>query len=395
MTSQPRSFRIHAEFSRKLPDPTFSDRQMHRYIFYSRAKDVPEGLPKDPNPREQNINRAIYKEIAKSLRGELGTPGTFHLKNKGITILAKDVRQVNENEKGLYEVVFSEGQGIVDGAHTYAIIVENRDKCPDNQYVRLEILTGIEEELIPELASGLNTAMQVQAMSIAELGEKFKWIQNALDGRPYEKQIAYKENQDLPFDARDIVALLTLFNIERYPVNGIEYPTTAYTSKAATLNTYLQDVGEEGKKHYEKLRNILPDILELHDLVHMEARDQWNAQGGRAGKLSFMEYRERGTWNLIFVGEETKHRLYDGALYPMLGAFRWMVKTDKQTGEMKWRGGFSAVKSLLSEVAEELVRSTKDASEKSAHNPNKIGKNRSHWENLFKTVAMRQMQRGG
>jgi len=87
--------------------------------------------------------------------------------------------------------------------------------------------------------------------------------------------------------------------------------------------------------------------------------------------------------------------LFDGALYPMLGALRWMVRIDKDTGKMVWKcgDGLDGVLAILKKVGSELMRSTQDKSVALGRNPNAIGKDRGHWENLFKTVALRQMQR--
>jgi len=374
-----------AEFSRRIPDPVFRDRRMQRHIFFCRASALPPNLPKDPNPRGQNVDRGIYREVAKSLMNESGTPGTFHLKNKGITIIADDVDELGD---GKYELRFMQGQGIVDGAHTYEIINSYRDECPDNQYVRVEVLTSIDNDLITEIAGGLNTAMQVQSMSLANLAGEFDWIKQALEGTEFADKIAYRENEHANVDVRDVVALLTLFNVELYPHDGQDYPIKAYTSKAYTLEQYLKH-----KKSFQKMRPILEDIFRLHDKVHLVARDQHNKAGGKAGALAFMKARKRGAFILPFTGQETKYMLYDGALYPMLGALRWMVQLDGQRERMVWKteDGINGVIRLLENVAAELMRSTLDKSTALGRNPNAIGKDRGHWENLFKTVALREM----
>src|SRR5579862_1527858 len=75
--------------ARRMADPVHEGSDRH--VFYVRAKDLPPGLPTDPNPRTPNINRSVYREVEQSLLGEEGEPGTFHWKNKGITIIAHDV----------------------------------------------------------------------------------------------------------------------------------------------------------------------------------------------------------------------------------------------------------------------------------------------------------------
>jgi hypothetical protein len=378
---------IRADFARRIPDPVFKDRGMERHIMFCAARDLPTGIPKDANPREQKTDRGIYRDVKKSLLNELGTPGTFHLKNKGITILA---REVKEASKGVYAVVIEPGQGIVDGGHTYAIIDENRAECPPEQYVRLDVLTGVESGLVSEIAGGLNTAMQVQPMSLENLKKSFDWLKEILH-KDYSGVIDFKENEEGEADVRDVIALLTLFNVELYPNDGQEYPIKAYTSKAATLDQYVKQM-----ESYKRMAPIVKDILQLHDEVHLHARPLHNAEGGKAGKLSFMKSRTRGKkmFSLPFTEKQTKYMLYDGALYPMLGAFRWMVKVDPATKKMVWKtaGGLGDVLALLDRVGAALMRSTLDKSVALGRNPNAIGKDRGHWENLFKTVALAQLQ---
>src|SRR5690606_24146990 len=92
------------------------------------------------------------------------------------------------------------------------------EELSEDQYVKFEILVDVPEDLITEIAGGLNTAVQVQEMSLANLGERFEWIKEALRGEPYDSAIAYKENEaDKELDVRDIVAYMTLFNIDLYP----------------------------------------------------------------------------------------------------------------------------------------------------------------------------------
>jgi len=71
--------------------------------------DLPADLPRDPNPRAQNIDRGIWREIKKHLLNEEGTANTFHLKNKGITIIAERVEKRSDDE---YELVIGPGPSI-------------------------------------------------------------------------------------------------------------------------------------------------------------------------------------------------------------------------------------------------------------------------------------------
>ncbi len=88
-----------------------------------RAEDVPEGLPRGTNPRSARIDRGIYKDVKLSLLNENGSANTFHLKNKGITVLAEDVKLL---KGGLFEVQIQSDQGVVDGGHTYDVALSSK-----------------------------------------------------------------------------------------------------------------------------------------------------------------------------------------------------------------------------------------------------------------------------
>jgi hypothetical protein len=382
-------------FARRMPDPIFNQPKetVERHIFMCAVEELPTGLPKDPNPRRQNTDRRIYRTIGEHLLNREGTPNTFHLKNKGITLLAEEVRKLTEE---LYEVRFVEGQGIVDGAHSYELILQHLDEIKEvnsgedeaiQQFIKVEILTGIDRGLVAEIAGGLNTAIQVQQMSLANLDGKFEWIKNLLDTEPYSKDIAYREGEiEAIYDVRDILVLLELFNITDFPNEGNAYPTRAYTSKEAVLDNYLNK-----PSNYERLAPILKDILKLHDIIHIEAGDLYNKAGGRAGKLAFMEKRERGQYKFPFIGKQGNIRLTRGALFPMLGAFRWMVRIDPDTDNIGWRGGFTEVYLLWKHVGGELMQATKETSDELGRNPTAIGKSRNHWGNLHNLVAKRNL----
>jgi hypothetical protein len=363
---------------------------------------VPIGIPIDANPRAQNIDRSIYKDIAEHLRNRIGAPNTFHLKNKGVTLIADKV-VARDRDDQWYDVIFSEGQGIIDGAHTYAIIQRvlgergqsSNAEEPLNQFVKVEVLTGIDEALITEIAGGLNTAIQVQAMSLANLADEFDWIKEELKSQPYFQDIAFVQNEDKQYDVRDILVLLELFNIFKYPNEGTAYPIKAYTSKEVILSAYLgTGKGEEkdrrvNREQLERLRPILKDMLQLHDIISSKAKDRYNAGGGRkGGRLKFVEEAKKRPHKFPFIGKEGQYRLYRGALFPMLSAFRWMVAENKN-GKIGWRGGFPKVLEVWEKIGQELMDATQSTSEELGRNPNAIGKSQNHWGRLHGIVYMR------
>jgi hypothetical protein len=380
-------FVFHAPYARRLPDPIFKDSLgIDRHILFVPVTEVPEGLPMDANARVPNIRKRVYKDIEASLLNEDGEPGTFHLKHKGITLVASKVEALDKETFAV--TVKDEEQGILDGGHTYTLITKDRGLAPvpSNQWVKFEILTNIPPEWIPEIAGGLNTSVQVQPMSLDNLAHDFDWVKAELKNEPYFDDIAWKENEGGEFDARDLVSFLTCFNIALFPNTSDVQPVMAYEKKSLSLKQF-----EERPQDYKRLRPILKDILCLHDTIRCDSKRYWNEAGGAFGRLAFVEYREKRPFAFPFTGKQSTSRLMNGALYPMLASFRWMVEDNPKTNEVRWRGGFDRVLTRWEKTAEELMRMTSQASTELGRNPNAIGKSRNHWANLHARVAMRDL----
>ena len=380
------SFRFRPTIARRLPDPNFKKvYNSERHLFVVPVKAMPKGLPLDPNARRPNTLKRVYQKIQASLLGQDCEPGTFHLKNKGITIIADAIEQDGEE----YIVRMLHGQhGIVDGGHTYTLIIENLSNpdLPDDQFVTVEIRTGIPELWIPDIAGGLNTSVQVQDMSLDNLKGLFGWIRTALETEPYFSSIAWSENDDGEYDARDLVSLLTMFNIELYPKTGDDHPVAAYEKKSSALKLF-----EEKSDSYKRMEPIFKDILKLHDTVARDARDMWNRTGGKGGNLAFIEKRKRGLYDFHFTSRKGEYRLMGGALYPILAAFRWYVEQDPKTLKFRWRGGYNNVLGAWDRDGSELLRATKQMSDDLGRNPNANGKSRPHWANLYRLVANKDL----
>jgi hypothetical protein len=377
-------FRAHS--ARRMPDPVFPG--ITRHILTVPVREMPKNLPLSPNARAPKI-RSIYKDVDRSLMNELGVPYTFHHKNKGITIVAESVQPVDGGKADEFVVTLGEGHGILDGGHSYELITQDReDELPEN-FVQVEIRTEIPSEWVPEISGGLNTSVQVQSFSLDNLAGDFDWLKAILKDEPYYPQIAWRENDDGPYDARDIVSLMTLFLIDDYPNTSADCPIEAYDRKHAALRRF-----EEKPGLYKKVGPILKDILTLHDTIQATSQELWNAKagGGKFGLLHFVETRKRGTFPLVFTGGKIPARLMRGAHYPILGAFRAKVAKGGN-GKYAWDGGFKSVLALWQETAVELIRATHLEGEQVGLKADAIGKSRSHWPNVHRIVAFRDLQK--
>ncbi|MEK6678032.1 MAG: AIPR family protein [Nitrospirota bacterium] len=390
---------IKSGYSRRFPDPMNENingdpLNIEHHVLITRAVDVPSGIPKTPNPREQRIDKGIYKKVRESLQNTDDL--SFHLKNKGITILAHQVEY--STDKKIATVYFGENDGIADGGHTYEIALATQadGTCPEGQYLKFEIITGVPQEMAVDITGGLNTAVQVDDASLMNLEEKFLWVKEALKKEPYAEQISYKQNEEGKSDIREILGLMTLFNIKKFPYP--QHPKDAYVSKAKCLDLYKDD-----QDSFEMLKPLLKDILYLHDYVHIMSRKLRNeAQSARtAGLKGVYATKKRGNYEFIFMGNkeanslsggELNAKMHDGALYPMLGAMRFLVEQKLGEKVYSWKfKSFDEVKNFFNEIAPELVNTTYNTCKNYGNKPNPVGKDENHWDNIYKTVALHFM----
>ncbi len=381
-----------ARISRKSPDPVIKG--AYQQTLTVNVLDIPEGIPLDPNPRKPNIDRKKWKEIARHLVNDDGTPNTFHLKNKGITIIAKSVKAtpVPGSRDHQVSITLGEGGGVGDGGHTYTLITERREALEDlaendtefNQFVKVNVLVDYPPEIVNEIVRGLNTAIQVQEKSLGDHRGDFNWIKDTLRHYDYASEVSWSEGDKGSLDVvKHVLAPMYLFNTKFFPNTGPKQPISGYITVSKVLDHYTSHKGE-----YERMRDILPDILTLHDTIANEARDHYNKTGGSAGHLTFMEGRKRGKHRFPYIGKESEYRLARSALLPMLGAFRWMVGVDVDTGKYQWKGGFNSVLDLWRDVAPKLMQQTQNTSLANGRKVYAIGRSLNHWETLHATVGM-------
>lgn len=382
-------------YARRMPDPVFqANPEITHHIFWVPAHTLTEGLSYGPNARRPNTRKHVYKKVDESLMNENCLEDTFHLKNLGIAINAHAVTRVSDDRYDI-DLRDTEHHGIVNGGHTLDLIVRRiKDgTIPRNQFVKVEVRTGIPDDWLPEIAGGLNTALQVEDMSLDDLKGAFEWIKEDLASEPYFGTIAWSENDKGEYDARDLVSLLTCFHIGFYPNDKTVHPVEAYEKKSKALDQFRQDFEENDGAEFLKLRPIMKDIFMLHDTIQLEFAAVHVKNGGKPRHLKIMDTKPedgRQVFHFTFSGQQAKERLQTGALYPILAAFRWMVEQDR-SGNYRWRGGFGNVLKRWKESAPDLARKTFERSKELGGNSNAIGKSRTHWDTLHQTVGFRDL----
>lgn len=369
---------------RKLDDP-FENGKSKKYVFYVKVDDVPEGIPMATNPREQRLNSNVAKAIAESLTSN---DGFFHLKNRGIVISAGKVKYNNQRDEVVLEFDDNDLHGNIDGGHTYKIVCEHKGECLD-QYVQFEVMTGV-EEIIEDLARARNTSVQVDEKSMAELANKFAPIKAGLQNEVFYKRIAFKQNQvetdedtgrNLKMiDAREIVAIIGMFDVDN--IKEGDQPIQAYSSKKAMLDKYLAD-----PDHFQKFKNIAPDIFKLFDTVEREFADAYNEGGGRYGRKKYSGYRDgaNSVGKSKFNQCDISYKIPNGFLYPVVGGFRTLVVTNEETGLYEWRNGEKPVdvwERCKNQIAKRVMSYASDLGD----SPNAVGKASNVWDMTALTV---------
>lgn len=383
--------------ARRIKHPVFPEIEKHYFLV--RASDLPSGIRTDANARDpKGLNRRVYREVQQSLMARESTvEGTFDLMNKGIVCLAEKVRRIDDNN---YELTINDGQGIVDGGHTYKIICDAQDdpELPSEQFVEFQVRTGVDRDLITDIARGLNTGIQVKDHSIANLDGKFDWIKDELRNESYVDRIMWEESDDGDYDVRDLICILEALNVFDFPNDGGTHPVQAYEKWSVPTAKFSKDFDSNPdvtKSKYHRLRPLLKDALVLYDRIRHDFRDVYNSCNlGLAGGLDIVEERKGNKrFDFPFAGlPETHYRLTKGALYPIFAAFRNKVEIDPKTGDARWHGGFDSVLKLWADVGPEIAAQTKQAIRDYGHKPDVIGKNRGHWTNMHQTVELHMLR---
>ncbi|MBI3670434.1 MAG: AIPR family protein [Acidobacteria bacterium] len=386
---------------RRVGDPV--NRGKSVYHAFVQIRHLPSGISMKPNPRAHEVDNAITRIIYESL-----TENTtlFHLLNRGITLSASEVEYENKREILRIKMLDDLVHGDLDGGNTYKAIErakkERGHESPPppfmDAYVKLEILTGVEDDIV-ELAEARNTSAQVKTFSLANLAGKFEWIKDAMKDEPFSSNIAYREGEDKEVNVVDIICLMTLF----HPKYGsTQHPIKAYTSKKSCLDDFQQEFDENGTPKpagYLRLKPVLVEILKLYDHVHAGCREHYKALGGitrirkeepgndrkgaREGRLRELG----GSKELHFLGGKVPYSWPTGYLYPMLGALRALLDTSGK--RVHW---LVDPFDFFNEHGRMLVEATLERSAELGRNPNAVGKSKGHWQQLYGMLKLKMLE---
>lgn len=361
-----------------------------------------------PNPRPKpSTNKKVARQIEQSLLNQnVPEQDVFHLAHLGITI----VGEVEKIDESTYDLSFNvdpaeveePADGIVNGLHSLAVIekVLEGSAVSPRQYITLNVISGIpaskRDSLIPWIARGRNTVLQVKDESIDNLMKLFDPLKEELRKFPYFDQFGWEESATNPYDVLDLLSWMTALNPAVFPNQSVDrQPVAAYEKPSACLKHF-----EENTDSYMQMLPLLGDILHLYDTIRCFGIDAYNTGPRQGWHLKLIEKKvdkdgkaRPNVWSYPFFrradggyGATGTYRLSSAATLPILAAFRTFVVQDDPSEPMLWDGGFEAVLDAWAELGGEMMQSCVETSQSFQGNINAVGKNRPLWRELHKTV---------
>lgn len=357
------------------------------YSFLVSNNDIPENLPLDPNPRKQNIDRKVYREIADSLEqgthDKNGDRTPFHLKNQGMLVIATDVKR----DRNKLSVTFSRGDGIVNGGHSHKIVSVKKHSLKEAQFIKVEILVNVPERYKVPMAKGNNTGIQTTQSTIHNLNGHYDWIKKIYEDKPVIlNKIKFEQNEDnKPLPIEDMIGTLAIIdptlpdpNVEHKGAPGIaRHASNVYQNRNILLANYERDLPD-----FKKFNEILPDVMLFRDFIQKHSPAFWNERGGKAGRCEI--FNNKAT--LIFMEEEVEDSFDKAILYPIMSAFRQLI--EEVDGVYKWKVPFPKVLSIFEDNAHSLIKMTMDSFKAHKSSISQVGRDKSHWDNLYKTLEL-------
>ncbi len=333
-----------APFHRQMPSR--ADNDVVRHWMEVAVEDLAGELPLDANPRDPNPDSTMSKKIRASLvdPDSVGdAPGAFGLRHSGLTILADSVRV----KDGIATLYFAPGDGLVDGGHSHALIrkvIEDGESVAD-EYVMLEVLTGVDSELTSQIAGGRNTSLQVKRVSLANLAQEFEFLKEALSD---PDEVIWNEGDSGSFKAEHLIATISAFDPVEY--SGERQPNDVYLK----VTDKLELLGADPDR-IRRLTPILDDVVKLFHVVTAEAADYWegadeSASFGKPSTLPWLTHlKSPRVIPLYDHSFDSVHPMKYAAALVVTAAFRYFAEEDPDGdifGEhraLRWRDGDSEV----------------------------------------------------
>lgn len=389
------NFKVNALRTLTSPYKTREDENSYETIYYLLVdmNELPANIPLDVNPREQKMSTSV----AKKLISAVSEPETdFYLNNRGIVISAKNLTFDTNNSIVTIDLGDQENDddkyslGILDGGHTYRAIIENRNTIPDGlkKYVRIEVITNVQN--ITRLSDARNTSVQVSDIALFNLDDKFDNIKESISNECYANKIAYKDNEDKELHVYELLRLMFAVDKEKYP-DDTAAPIQSYSGKAQVFKRYKSAYDNA---FYRSLVKQLPTLVLLFDTIERELPERYKEYKRNLGTANPRFGGVRGieccppdkTFFTNFLHNEMSYNISSGYIYPIFGAFRFLINFNEETETVDWL--FDPIE-IWNEVGTALAQNTFET----WANPNMAGKDKQLWLSNYRIVETQSLRK--
>ncbi len=335
---------------------------------------------RDVNVRDTKKRSDVFNAIVDTLKND---PEEMIFRNLGITIVSPNVEYNNKTDMVTVEFLDKTRHGIANGGHTFSAIQHALLSGPVDAQVKVECIVGdVDPKWLVDIVDGRNRSRAVQTESLQNLAKSYDSIKNVLTNSLYKDRIAYSEFELDEKDKRKDISIREILSYV-YCLDDFDrntHPIEGYSSKGAVVDYYAgkDERGRERKSILEKASKILPEILELHDVIYRDLPKAYNAAGGSFGKLTTMGVmmHENNPRPLKFIRGATIFTYPDAFVYPILAAFR------KYIDHRSWLWKDSPVE-IWEKKKIDIASAMKDAVGAFQSNPNKMGKAAVTWRMCY------------
>lgn len=398
---------------RSLPIPnTDSNKRVKLATCYVRVGDVPEQLGEwmTVNPRVPKFNKKdklqgpVAKAMIRTLQEE---PEKFALKNQGIYLLAEEVSfDKQEGGRGIVTVTLNdpESHGLVNGGHTFRAIREALAEREEegagaeglDAYVRLHIMEGVNEDIITDIAEGLNRSMQVDDPSLANLEGRFDQIKEHLAGKPGADQIAYRQGDTGEVDILQVLTYMGMLDLDRFP-DRKTHPNSLFGHPKAVLHHFMEETDDGGAQSgptaFDRILPSLHEILVLTDWIQQLGVQRLArlkvAVSKKENRVGSARFKGRPAH---FAGGTIGGNFALGWLYPMLAAFRANISPGAWAdGKLEW---VMDPRQLLEAVIDEMAEIVKQEHEDNNRKPAEVGRKEAAYRACYGVITLELAQRG-
>jgi AIPR protein len=355
--------------------------------------EYPDDFGLGPNPREPNLGSKVSQAIAETLQDK---PEVFHLLNRGVTIIAKDVQYDNQSKRVRLKFHGKDDEpkhyGILDGGNTNERVKVWRGELAEdaaestlpNTYINVQVLVPLidyeeMEDTLNDVKEARNTSVQVTDKSLADARNHYDLLKSVLAKEPYADKISWHEGDGGTIDVLDLVGLVVMF----YPpvaasAQGGE-PNGLYGRRNRALEVFLEhsDINEED---FGRWVQLTPILVRLFDEIQQTLPEHFDGHFGRIAEVRIHDedkFAENGgkkyrktPFRSKFLNSEMRYSVPVGFVYPLFSGFRALISTNTKGKKATFR--VDPIE-FWERNADTLVNQFKPHMQQLSYDPRKIG----------------------